>query len=194
MLILIKKYYPKYDDNKMLEIKYGLEGIYILVTKSIIIFTVAILLGIINELLIFLFFYNFLRLFSFGVHAGKSWICLFISLALFIGLPYMVKIIHINFFTKSLLGSLSLLLMFIYAPSDTIKRPIVSKKRRLFFKYISVFITIFYIIASFLIKNYIISNSIILSLLLQCFIISPLSYKIFDQPYNYQRNNIKSYF
>ncbi len=193
-LSFIKKYYPKYDNNKIPEIKYGLESIYILITKSIVILMVAFLLNIINELVVFLLFYNFVRLFSFGVHAGKSWICLAISLILFIGLPFLGKAIYMNLMTKSLLGILSLILMFIYAPADTIKRPIISKKRRIFLKYVSVLISILYVVLSLLIKDSYVSSNLILALLLQCFIISPLSYKVFDQPYNYQRNCIKFYF
>ena len=35
---IIKKNYPDYDDDKLAEIKYGLEGFYLTITKLLIIF------------------------------------------------------------------------------------------------------------------------------------------------------------
>ena len=81
---LIKKYYPEYSDVKLEELKYGLLGLYLLITKSIIIFGIAIFLGIFKELLIFTIIYNILRAPSFGMHASKSWICLVASTTIFI--------------------------------------------------------------------------------------------------------------
>ena len=42
-----------YNDEKLAEIKYGLESIYILINKTIIILTVAFIIGIFNEVVIF---------------------------------------------------------------------------------------------------------------------------------------------
>ena len=72
----IKRKYPEYLDEKLDELRYGLEGLYILVTKSVIIFGIAYLLGILWELIIFTVLYNIIRATSFGIHATKSWICL----------------------------------------------------------------------------------------------------------------------
>ena len=45
----IKKYHPEYDEEKVSIIKYGLESIYIMITKLIFIFALAIILKIFKE-------------------------------------------------------------------------------------------------------------------------------------------------
>lgn len=64
---LIKNSNLNYSEEKLEEIEYGLEGIYILITKLIIIFTLAYFLGVFKELFIFLLIYNFIRMPSFGL-------------------------------------------------------------------------------------------------------------------------------
>ena len=95
-LNIIKKNYPQYNDEKISIIKYGLESIYLLITKLIIIILLAYLLRLVKELLIFLLIYNIIRTFSFGLHATKSWICLLSSTLIFILVPLMCKYIYLN--------------------------------------------------------------------------------------------------
>ena len=92
---LIKKN-GNYDEDQLAIIKYGLEGIYLTITKLIIILLLAYLLNIIKEVIIFLIIYNIIRMPSFGLHATKSWICLLSSTIIFIGLPIVCKYIYIS--------------------------------------------------------------------------------------------------
>ena len=75
----IKKYYS-YDEVKLAEIRYGLASLYLLITKTVVIFSLAYILGFINPLLILMALYSILRLTGFGVHAKKSWHCWIASL------------------------------------------------------------------------------------------------------------------
>lgn len=178
-----------YDEIKLAEIKYGLEGIYMLISKLIVIIILSILLGIIKEVLIFLLIYNFIRMPSFGLHATKSLICLLSSSIIFIGVPYLAKLVTIPIWLKIIAGIILILLFFKNAPADTYKRPIVSQKRRHVYKFLSTLVAIIYVFASLFINNTFISNSFILSLVVQSCMISPLVYKIFNLPYN----NYKTY-
>ena len=54
----IKKYYPEYDEVKLAELKYGLEGIYLSITKFIVITSLSIILGIFFEMIIMLIVFN----------------------------------------------------------------------------------------------------------------------------------------
>lgn len=173
-----------YSNDEIEIIRYGLESIYILITKIIIISLLAMVIGIFKEFIIFLLIYNIIRMPSFGLHATKSWICLVASSLIFLLAPYIAVNSNINIYVKSVLGIISICLMFKNAPADTKKRPIVSRKRRLAYKYISVFTAIFMVISSFIISNNFISNAFILALVVQCFMISPTIYKIFKLPYN----------
>ena len=186
---LIKKYYPEYSDVKLEELKYGLLGLYLLITKSIIIFGIAIFLGIFKELLIFTIIYNILRAPSFGMHASKSWICLVASTTIFIFSTYLSVNVLIPINVKIILGIIGTILIFKNSPADTKKRPIVSPRRRKIYKYISTVIAIFFTIASIIISDNFLSNSFILALLIQCVFTSPTMYKICGEPYD----NYKSY-
>ena len=44
----VKNKYPNYSEERLDELRYGLEGLYLLITKSIIIFGIAYYLGILG--------------------------------------------------------------------------------------------------------------------------------------------------
>lgn len=186
---LIHKYYPDYSEERLAELKYGLLGLYLMITKSIIIFGVALYLGIFKELLIFTVIYNILRAPSFGIHASKSWICLVSSATIFILSTYLSANIIIPINIKIIFGIIGIILIHKNSPADTAKRPIVSPKRRRIYKLISTIIAIIFAIASIVVDNNFLSNSFILSLILQNIMVAPTTYKIFGEPYD----NYKSY-
>ena len=179
---------PDLDKTKLDEIEYGLISIYILITKLIIIFALAYILGIFKEVVIFSLIYAIIRTPSFGIHASKSWICLLVSTIVFIGIPYISLNITIPLTLKIILGIISTLLILKNSPADTHKRPIVSPKRRKVYKVISTIVAIAFTVISIIIDNNFISNCLISSLLIQCIIISPLTYKLFKMPYNNYKN------
>jgi accessory gene regulator B len=184
ILKLIRKYQPDYDEPTINKIKYGLESIYIFVTKTVFIFFLAFLLDIVLELFIFMALYNIIRMPSFGLHASKSWICLVFSTTVFLTSTYLCQIIKLPIIIKGMVGIICILLIFKNAPADTHKRPIVSKKRREVLKFISTIIAIIFVIIAFLNINNFVSNSLIFTLVIQCFMISPLVYRLFKLPYN----------
>ena len=185
----IIKQYPKYSKDKVDEIMYGVEGIYLTITKTIIISLIALILGVFKELIFLLISFNFIRLFAFGMHANKSWICLLFSSTLFLSGAYLCKILVIP---KNILITLFLivvLIISIYAPSDTVKRPLIKKKRRIIFKILSITVVIIYFILTLIIKNNLFINAIIIGLIIECILILPTTYMIFKMPYK----NYKSY-
>ena len=177
-----------FDETKLAEIKYGLSTLYINITKTIVIITLSIILNLIKELLLILLFYGLLRLFGFGLHAKKTWQCWIGSLLTFLLLPYLVKLLIINFYVRLIISILSIVLIIIYAPADTEKRPLIRKKRRILYKILCTLIAIGLTIYSLLTKNVLIQNSIFFSLILECFMINPLSYKIFKLKYANYKN------
>ena len=186
---MIQKYYPNYSEVKLAELKYGLLGLYLMISKSIIIFSIAIFLGIFKELLIFTVIYNIIRAPSFGMHASKSWICLVASTSIFILLTYLSLNVTIPISIKLIIGIIGIIFMYKNSPADTAKKPIVSLKRRKIYKTISTLLAIIFVICSLIIDNNFLSNSFILSLVLQNIFISPTTYKIFNEPYD----NYKTY-
>ena len=184
----IKNQYPNYTEDKLDEIMYGVEGIYLTFTKMIIIFSLALLLGIFKELIILLLFFNFIRLFAFGMHADKSIICLIFSSTIFLGCAFLSKYLVINKSILFILYFISIIIISIYAPADTVKRPLIKEKKRKRYKILSIIVSIIFFTLSFFIKDNLIVNCLIFSLLIECLLILPITYRIFNLPYRNYKN------
>lgn len=185
---IVKDKYPEYDEDKLEVINYGLESIYLTFTKIIIIFILAIILKIWKEVLLLLAFYNLIRVSAFGMHAKKSIHCLIISLTLFIGGVYLCRYLVIPFILKVILSIICIILIARYAPADTEKRPIINKKLRRKYKIISVIISGMFAIGIVLLSDKNISNYLLIGMIEATIMLLPITYKIFDLPYdNYRR-------
>lgn len=189
----IRKQFKEYDEDKIAEIKYGLEGLYIMVTKTIIIFGIAIILNIWKELLLLLLFFNLLRMPGFGLHAKSSGKCLISSTTIFIGLALLSKYISIPFLIRLIVAIFCTVNFCLYAPADTEKRPLINKKKRCIYKVIIVIIALIYTILQFIIKDSLILNILVFSMAIECVLINPLSYRFLGLRYDnykyYQGNN-----
>ena len=180
--------YPQYDSDKLDEIRYGLEAIYLSLSKTIVILFITFLLGIFKEAIIVLLFFNFLRMFAFGIHAKKSWQCWISSSIMFIGIPYLCIYTELTNFVYYILIGFSILNYLLYAPADTVKRPLVRKNRRIKFKILTLIVSIIYIVLFLNTNNVFIKNVIVYTMLLEVVLIHPLTYKVFNLPYkNYER-------
>ncbi len=189
----IKKQYPKYSEDKLDEIMYGVEGIYLTITKSIIILALSLILGIFKELIYLLVAFNFIRLFAFGMHANNSLTCLIFSSFVFLSGAALCKYVVLS---KELIYALYLIVLVIiaiYSPADTIKRPLIKKKKRIRFKILSILTVIIYFVTSLFIKDNLIINSMIFGLTVECILILPITYKVFKLPYkNYVKYGLST--
>lgn len=184
---LIKKN-KNYTDDEIEIIAYGLEGIYLTITKAIVIFGLALLLGIFKEVIYLLISYNIIRSQAFGIHASKSIYCLISSLTTFIGGAYLCIYLVIPFWLMIIISLLCIVFLFLYAPADTEKRPIVNKKKRIRFKVISVSLGIIYTILIIIFKGKFLSNYLLVGMFISVIMILPVTYKIFKMPYNNYKN------
>lgn len=187
-LSLIHTYYPNYNDVKLAELRYGLEGFYLSVSKMIIITILAIILGIFKEMLFMLLIFNVLRTTGFGLHASKSWICLLSSSTVFLLFPMLARIVAIPQMIKVLLAIVSIICIFLYAPADTKKRPLINKRKREIYKFITTISCIVLNIAALFIKNPALSNLIIFGIYTEVVMILPITYKLFHFSYNNYKN------
>ena len=184
----IKKYNPETTDSQLEIIQYGLEGLYLTITKLIIILLLSYILNIWKEVIIFLIIYNMIRTTSFGLHATKSWICLLSSTCIFLGVPIICLLCNFSNYIKLIIGVFNILLMMKNAPADTYKRPIVSKTRRMVYKILSTVLSIVMVIFSILIPDQFMANCFLFALVVQNFMISPTIYRIFKLPYANYKN------
>lgn len=180
---------PTYNETKLAELRYGLEATYLTVTKLVVIFSLALLLGIFKEMIFMLLIFNILRTTGFGLHATKSWICLISSTSVFIILPYISTFVTIPTYIKYIFTMISTLLIFLYSPADTKKRPLIHKRKRIIYKVLTTLSCIILNIIAIYINNSTFSNLIIFAICTEIILILPLTYKIFNLSYN----NYKTY-
>lgn len=185
----IQQAHPGYSQTKMAELRYGLEGLYLTITKMIVIFSLALLLNCLKETLLLLILFNILRTTGFGLHATKSWICLVASSITFLIGPIVAQSITISFYTKSILGIIGILLIYTYAPADTEKRPLIKKTKRDLYKFITTVSCIVLVFMMLMIKNELVSNLILFAIYNEILFIHPWTYKLF----HFQYNNYKYY-
>lgn len=185
----IKKNKSDLNEEQLEIIEYGLEGLYLTIIKIIIILLLAIVLDILKETVLMIIFYNVTRFFTFGLHAKTSTACLITSLLLFIGGTYLATYLQIPLIVKIILSVICLILICIYAPADTEKRPLINPKKRKRFKIQSIIISIIMGVLIIYLNDSYISNFMVIGQLEAVIMILPITYKAFDLPYN----NYKSY-
>lgn len=185
---LIQKY-GTYTDEQLEIIEYGLEGLYLTITKLLVLFCLSFLLGIVKEFLLILIFYNIIRTQAFGIHASKSIYCLVSSILLFIGGALLCKYISLSFEISFFIAITCDICLLLYAPADTYKHPLINKKKRKRWKFLSFSLGIIYTILIIAYKNSFIVNYLVIGMIEAVFMILPITYKIFHLPYN----NYKSY-
>lgn len=184
----VKNKFPNYDNDKLEIIAYGLEALYLTISKIILIIGLSIVLGKFKNVLLLLILYNIIRFSAFGLHAKKSSHCLIISLSLFIGGVYVCDYLTIPFMLKVIISLICMILIYKYAPADTEKRPLINKRKRKLYKIISVINSAIFAILIVIYNDIIISNYLLIGLVEATIMILPISYKILDMPYdNYKR-------
>lgn len=176
--------YQEYSTFELAKLRYGLEGLYLTITKMIALVCLALILNIFKEVILVIILFNIIRYTGFGFHAEKSWHCLLISIFNFIIIPYVLLQISFSSVTNIIICGVCLIHYVLFAPADTKKRPLKNKRKRLIRKVLTISTGIIYTILIFVLhSNY--WTSILLSvLIIQMIVISPFTYRLFHQPYN----------
>lgn len=174
----------KYDEIKLKEIRYGLESFYLTISKITVIFIISIFIKTTKELALLFLFYGLLRLTGFGAHAKKTIQCWIISVILFACFPLLIKFLYIPKILSIILSLFLLIFIYKYAPADTEKRPLINKKKRELYKYLSVLICLIYISIIIYTSNQFISNLLLFSILTETIFILPITYKLLNLKYN----------
>lgn len=185
---LIKEFNNDYSDEKLEQIQYGLESIYLSLTKVFVIFILSIILGIFWETFFVLLFFNILRTTGFGLHASKSWMCWVSSVPTFILAPLISKYVNIPLYILIFIAIISVISFILFAPADTHKRPLIRKRRRIIYKVLTTVTGFVYLFIIIFTNDMFLRNSLAISMLIQSILISPITYKIFKLPYNNYKN------
>lgn len=186
LLEFIKKH-KKCDERKLKIYKYGLEGLYNLVTKIIVITLITLTFGIIKEFLLILLFYAIIRTYAFGIHAESSLKCWISTLMIYILGSVVVHNFIIIKEVALFISFLGLLSFILWAPADTPKRPLIRKNQRKTQKIKTCIICIIYILLIIISRNQLIINAITYSLVIEMICINPLTYKLTKTTFNNYR-------
>lgn len=176
------------SDLERKKLKYGLEGFYNLITKTIVLFGLALIFNLLKELILLILIYSSFRLYGFGIHAKTSLQCWFTTIPIYIGGCFIIKYVTISrpfVIGIYIIGMISFLL---FAPADTPARPLIHKQKRIRAKIFSLLILIGYIFLNHFYYNPILLNTTLYALLIECVSINPLTYKMFDTSFNNYRN------
>lgn len=182
-IIFLKKY-NTYTEKEELLAHYGLETIYILITKTIFVTIISLLIGITKEMYIFILFYGLLRLFASGIHMKKSIYCTIFSTIILIGFPLLSIYTTINYGIKIIVLGIGIICFGLYSPADTHRKPLINSKKRYQLKIKSSIVLFIYSILLTIIKDNFLSNVIVYSIVLETILILPITYKLFNMPYN----------
>lgn len=187
LIIFVKSTLDK-TDTELEQIKYGIDSILANITKLIILFIAAYLLGIVKYTFMALISFGFVRAFASGIHAGSNLKCIITNFIIFFGNIYISLTLRLNLIFITLLFAVSLYLVILYAPSDTAAKPLTRKQVRSKLKiYSSISVVILYILAINL-GNSTYAQIITFSVFIEALLITPIAYKIFKSPYrNYEK-------
>lgn len=154
-------YFLNKSISKTKELEYGLECLYILIEKIIIITTLSIVLNSIIETIIFMLAVCLIRSFSFGFHFSNSKLCTIISILIFNLIPLTIHL-TINYYFLITLSFFSTIYIVIKSPQDHKGRKITNFKK---YKIITFLISIIFVFLSII--NFQYSNLFFFALILQ---------------------------
>jgi len=180
------KNHSDYSNTELNKIRYGIEGVYLTITKIIVVLLIGILFRYTDVIILMLLFFNILRFFAFGLHAKKSWQCLILSILGFNILPLIFMKTGTSSSFLIIIGIISIVSFLLFAPSDTEKRPLTNARKRFIRKVLSIIVGTIYIILAFKIKYLMIP--IVCSLIIESIMINPICYRILGLKYrNYKK-------
>ena len=188
LMFKIKTNNTAIDEIKLEEIRYGLQAMYTLVTKTSVIFILALIFNIFTELLIFFFFYTFLRSVGYGAHANSNIHCWIFSTLLLLGIPMLFSYITLNINIKIILWVILFINFLIFAPAETRKKPMVNKKRKLKLKILILIISLIYLLLIIFFPY--ISNMILGAMLLESFLVNPIGYILMGDEVRFSLNDL----
>ena len=174
---------------KAIRLKYGIEMFYLSFSKLIAVLVISFLLGIFLETIITLASYNFIRQKSQGLHAKSSLKCLISSTTFFVILPWLV--VHVDIYPYiSIVAAWAIpVIAYLYAPSDTHKKPIVQKKVREKLKKDAIIRSFIVVGLTLIVPDPTVKFLLVMGAFIALLYILPITYKIMKE----ERNNYEKF-
>lgn len=165
------------SEDEIEKINYGLMILISNSFKLFVILLIAALLGVFKLALITFFVFGILRTFAGGVHAKTSLQCLLSVMFIYFAVIYGAIYIPCTNLEKFLLFTVNIVLIMLFAPADTVEKPIIGEKHRRNLRYMALAtMLILYVISLF--STEIVSKVIIFASFAECLTITPVAYII----------------
>jgi len=178
---LIKSNISGIDEEKEEILKYGLDIIIYNSFLLVFFFLSALILGILKSVVTSFVVYGSLRIAAGGAHARTRTLCLIISLITFFGPILISKLFLISSIIPAvIIFIMNILAIIIYAPADTLEKPIISNKIRFYRKLSSLFIVVIIFLITLSVHNIdkVIYNVMLFSNIPFLLLLTPLGYKL----------------
>ncbi len=187
----IKGKMPEMDEEKEAVINFGVRLLFGEIPKIIALFIIGFLLQIGWYSLLIYFLLAPYRSSTGGFHLKTHWGCMLSSIVLYIVPILMAKYIPISqeyiiYVMTGIIGILSSIFIFKYAPADTENIPILSKQERKTKRiksYISLGILLTIIV---FVPDKIVSYMLLYGMFLQDLTLTPIAYKLTKNKYSYE--------
>jgi accessory gene regulator B len=189
----IKRTVPNKTEEDLEIIRYGIEVLFMNITKLPIILAVGYVLGLFWYTLYTLIIFGVLRRFVGGIHARKSITCLISTGFTILGSVYISLSYPLTIIAKGFIFLVVVYIFLKYAPADTEEKPYLDRIVRKNLKIKSILIASVYFLLSIYIKNSFFSNIFMHILWIEAILIYPITYKILNRRYNnyeYYRESI----
>lgn len=170
--------YTHKEGFELLKLEVGIECILINISKMIIIYTLATLLGVLLQTFIIHFAFVLTKRYSFGAHALNSTVCTIVSCCMFVIAPLIMSGVGITNQVVIIVFAAIIYTLYKFAPADTKARPLIGAKLRKQLKKRATICGIILLIITLLIPNESIKLLLVLGAVYQCISILPITYKI----------------
>lgn len=187
----IQKKMPEINDERAQIIKYGLQLMIGEIPKFILLIAMAIISKI-GWLVIFAYITMLpYKIVAGGFHLKTHIGCTIGTFIVYFGNVLISKNLilqpaYLKYIIAGLIWGISLIMISLYAPADTVNAPILRKKERKLKKILSYIFATITLLVAMLIKDNTLSNILLINVLVESISISRLAYKITKNEYGYE--------
>lgn len=174
-------HYTKDEGIDKIKLQYGIEIVILSAAKLIVVFAIALILGIFVETLVVIISFNITRSSAYGVHATTSMGCLLSSLLIILPSTMLVKNIQMTNWQVLMGFIIMTVLLGIYAPADTEKRPIIGRQIRKQLKKRTIVISLILGMVTLLIPFGSIKSLMVLGATIEVITVLPITYRLLKQ-------------
>jgi len=181
--------YTKRDGIALTKMTLGMESLVINVSKMLVIYLLAITLGIVWQTFVTHFAFVVIKRYSFGLHALSSLVCTFAACAMFVAVPWVLRGAGLGNFGVFVIFSGVILAMYFYAPADTKARPLIGQGLRSGLKKKAVLSAVLLMIVTLIVPDEAVKLLLTVGAVCQTIMVLPLTYKILKRSErNYEKH------